>query len=251
MRPELWTSAIVVAVALVSMLAYRLSPAGRNRGRDASGRGGSFFLGFFVRDWFYWAFAPLFAIPANLGMSPLVFNLLGVLFGVAAGVALARGALPLAGLCVLLSGLADVIDGQVARRRNVVSDAGAFLDSTLDRYSEVAVFAGAAWFYDSRAALLLVVLAVSGSLLVSYTRARGESLGVLCKYGVLQRAERMLLMSLGSILDPTISAAVGRPKGTALLAVLGLMALGTLGTSVFRTVWITRRLASDRPRPTD
>jgi phosphatidylinositol phosphate synthase len=244
-RTEVWTLLAIVAIALLTMLCYRLSPAGRARGADASGRGGSFFLGFFVRDWFYWAFRPVFAAPIALGISPLVFNILGVAFGVAAGWALAVGRLPLAGLFVLLSGLADVIDGQVARGRNLASAAGAFLDSTLDRYSEAAVFLGAAWYYDSKFAVLLVVTALAGSLLVSYTRARGESLGVSCKYGVLQRAERMLLMALGTILDPTISSAMGRPTGSALLWVLGLMAIGTLETSIFRTVWITRRLGQE------
>ncbi len=242
MKTEIWILLGSIATAALSMPVYRLSSEGRQRGRDASGRGGSFFLGYFVRDWFYWAFRPCFSLPVALGLSPLVFNLLGVLFGVAAGVALAMGQLPWAGLYVLLSGLADVIDGQVARARNLASPAGAFLDSTLDRYSETAVFLGAGWFYPSQAANLLVVAALAGSLLVSYTRARGESLGVLCKYGVLQRAERMLLMALGTILDPTLSSAMGEPTGTALLWVLGVMAAGTLGTSVFRTIWITRRL---------
>jgi CDP-diacylglycerol--glycerol-3-phosphate 3-phosphatidyltransferase len=93
----------------------------------------------------------------------------------------------------------------------------------------------------------ILIVGLSGSLLVSYTRARGEGLGIQCKKGVLQRAERMLLLGFGSILDPTISAALGRPVGAALLPVLGLIAVGSTGTAVYRTIWIARALrAADR-----
>ena len=83
---------------------------------------------------------------------------------------------------------------------------------------------------------------------MSYTRARGESLGVVCKLGVMQRAERLILLGLGGILDPAASAAWGGTPwadgagGALLLVVLALIALGTVGTAVFRTVWIARRL---------
>lgn len=246
MRTEILSLVAAVALALLSMVAYRLSPEGRDRPRDASGRGGSFVLGFFVRDWFYWAFRPLLRGPAALGMGPLFFNLLGVAFGVAAGFSVATGHVAAAGWLVLASGLADVIDGEVARARGLVSDAGAFLDSTLDRYSEIAVFLGAAWLFDAAYLELAVLGALAGSLMVSYTRARGESLGVLCKFGILQRAERMLLVGFGSILDPTTSAAAGHPTGWLLGWIMVILAVGTLGTSVYRTVWITRRLTEKR-----
>lgn len=242
MRSEILALIAAVAVALLSMVVYRLTPEGRHRGEDASGRGGSFVLGFFVRDWFYWAFRPLLRGPAALGMSPLIFNLLGVGFGVAAGAALATGHVAATGWLVLASGLADVIDGEVARARGLVSDAGAFLDSTLDRYSEVAVFLGAAWLFHDEWLELAVLGALAGSLMVSYTRARGESLGILCKLGVLQRAERMLLVGFGCILDPTVSLAAGREPGWLLGWLMVILAVGTLGTSFYRTVWITRRL---------
>jgi CDP-diacylglycerol---glycerol-3-phosphate 3-phosphatidyltransferase len=242
MRPEIVSLASLVVLALSSMIAYRLSPAGRARGADATGRGGSFVLGFFVRDWFYWALRPVRWAAVSSGASPLVFNLLGLGLGIASGMAFALGHLPLGGALILLSGVADVLDGDVARRRGLVSDAGAFIDSTLDRFAEMAVFAGLTFYYQSGLAVLLAVIALGGSLMVSYTRARGESLGVLCKLGVLQRAERMLLLGLGPILDPTVSAAFGRETGMLTVIVLAVLAVGTMGTSVFRTVWIARRL---------
>ena len=242
MRTELWVLALSVGVGLLSMLVYRWSPEGRNRGEDASGRGGSFVLGFFARDWFYWFIRPLRGAAFHSGASPLVFNFLGLALAIGSGVAFATGRLPLGGLLILLSGIADVLDGDVARRRGLVSEAGAFIDSTFDRFAELAAFAGLAAWFGAGVPVILVVVGLGGSLLVSYTRARGESLGVLCKLGILQRAERMILLSLGAILDPSISAALGHDPGFLMTGVLGIIAVGTVGTAVFRTVWIARRL---------
>ena len=77
---------------------------------------------------------------------------------------------------------------------------------------------------------------------MSYTRARGESLGVLCKVGLMQRAERMILLGLGSILDPAVCARAGWAPGSLVAGVVGLIAVGTVWTSVYRTVWIARAL---------
>jgi CDP-diacylglycerol--glycerol-3-phosphate 3-phosphatidyltransferase len=231
-----------VSVAVASMGIYHRTAEGRRRGHDASGRGGSFVLGFFVRDWFYWFLKPLRHAAYMSGASPLAFNFLGLLLALGSGIAIALGHLPLGGTLILCSGIADVLDGDLARRRGVVSAAGAFIDSTFDRFAEVFAFAGLAWFFGSGTPVMLVLVGMGGSLLVSYTRARGESVGVLCKLGVLQRAERMILLSVGTILDPAISQAAGHPSGWLTVWVLWIIAIGTLGTAIFRTAWIARRL---------
>jgi CDP-diacylglycerol--glycerol-3-phosphate 3-phosphatidyltransferase len=89
--------------------------------------------------------------------------------------------------------------------------------------------------------------AITGSLLVSYTRARGESVGVLCKEGLMQRAERLVLTFLVCLLDAPITAATGRPSGTAVLWVLALIAIGTFATAIQRTFWISARLREKGP----
>ena len=99
---------------------------------------------------------------------------------------------------------------------------------------------GLAVFYRDSAALTIVVaLALGGSLLVSYTRARGESLGVVCKAGIMQRAERILLVGLGGILDPTI----GYEAGSILASSLIILAAGAIGTAVYRTMWTSKRIS--------
>jgi CDP-diacylglycerol--glycerol-3-phosphate 3-phosphatidyltransferase len=242
MRGELVLFAGLVIFALISMLIYRLSSSGGGGSSDRTGRGGSFVLGFWVRNWFYWFIAPVSRLSLAWGLSPLFFNLLGVLFGLGSLVFFATGNLPAAGWMILLSGIADVMDGEIARARGLVSSCGAFLDSTLDRFSEFATFIGLAAYFRSGPFVLVVLIALGGSLLVSYTRARGESLGLTCKLGLMQRAERMLLLGFGAILDPSISIAAGREPGVVLQIILVLVAVGTLATSIYRTIWISKKL---------
>ncbi len=242
MRPDLLVLVGILAAALSSMPVYAARAAGRIDRLDLAQRG-SFGLGDFVRSWFYWFVGPLERLALRLGLSATAFNLLGAAFGAAAGVAFAGARLNLAGWSVLLGGAADVLDGRIARAQGVEGPRGAFLDSTLDRFAEVFSFVGLAVYYQASAAALAVVsLGLGGSLLVSYARARGESVGIVCKVGVMQRAERLLLLGFGGILDPMVTAGVGWSEGTLLLALLTLVAVGTIGTAVYRTVWIAARL---------
>ena len=159
--------------------------------------------------------------------------------------AFAHGHMALGGWGVLLGGAADALDGRIARAQGVAGPRGAFLDSTLDRFAEFGAFIGlAVWFADRPLVLVLVVASLGGSLITSYTRARGEVEGVLCTAGIMQRAERLLLLGMGALLDPSLAPRIGGgAPGSFLAIVLGLVAVGTVGTAVYRTVWITRRLA--------
>ncbi len=243
MRTDLLVLLAVLAAALASMPVYAVGPARRARDPHDIANRGSFVLGGFVRSWFYWFVRPVERLSLALGLGPLFFNLLGVAFGVAAAVLFATGHVNPGGWAVLLGGIADVLDGRIARALGMANRRGAFLDSTLDRFAEFAAFVGLALlFRASGTGLVLVVTALGGSLLVSYARARGESVGVVCKLGVMQRAERLLLLGFGAILDPAVSEWAGRSGGFLLVPVLALVAVGTIGTAVFRTVWIARRL---------
>jgi CDP-diacylglycerol--glycerol-3-phosphate 3-phosphatidyltransferase len=232
----------ILGGALASMPIYAARAAGRRDPLEIAQRG-SFVLGGFVRNWFYWFAGPVERLALSLRISPTAFNLLGVAFGVASGVAFATGRLGLGGWAVLLGGVADVLDGRIARAQGVEGPRGAFLDSTLDRFAEVGAFVGlAVYFQASTPALAVVTAGLGGSLLVSYARARGESVGVVCKVGIMQRAERLLLIGFGGILDPIVAAGSGWSQGALLLVLMTLVAVGTIGTAAYRTVWIAKRL---------
>jgi phosphatidylglycerophosphate synthase len=240
-RPEIVFLGGVILFAVVTMVFYRASGAGRVTD-DSTGRGGSFVLGFWVRNWFYWLIRPVTRLSVALHLTPLFYNLVAVACGLASGYAYATGHFPIAGWLVFLSGLADVFDGEVARATNVADARGAFLDSTLDRFSEFFAFVGLGYYFATGWQAVAIVTALGGSLLVSYTRARGESVGVLCKVGIMQRAERMLLLGMASILDPWISAAIQRDLGTIVSYAIAAIAVGTVWTSVHRTIWISKAL---------
>ena len=244
MSPDMEILLAVLALAFASIVFYALSRGNRRRDPLESEAHGSFILGRFLKSWFHWFVGPLERASLAFGVGPLFYNVLGVVFGVAAGFAFGAGHVVLGGWSVLLGGVADVVDGRIARALNIANKRGAFLDSTLDRFAEIGAFIGLAVLFRSSAfALTLVVTAMGGSLLVSYARARGESLGTVCKVGIMQRAERLLLVGFGGLFDPTIATLWGSGQvGTLLVPVIGFMAVGTVTTAIFRTVWIARQL---------
>jgi len=134
------------------------------------------------------------------GLSPDFFTVLGFVAVVADSVVIALGYLQLAGLLLVVSLLLDALDGAVARATGQVSAFGGFLDSTLDRWAEVALFFGMGVALSRSGSPLDLIFgywAICGSLLVSYTRARAESIGVSCKEGLFTRFERMTVVVLG------------------------------------------------------
>jgi len=235
--------AAVVALALLSMPVY----ASRRRGpdQDAAGRGTQFLMGAgnFLVHWFLWALSPLDRLAAALRLSPDFFNWAGLCFGALSGIAIGVGELEWGGTAIALGGISDIMDGRVARARGLSSDYGKFIDSTLDRFVEVFALLGFVVFLRPfEYGPLAAAAALAGSLLVSYARARGESVGVLCKEGLMQRAERLALLWFVCWADGAISWALGRPRGGAALVVLALIAVGSLFTAAQRTLWIAARL---------
>ncbi len=127
-------------------------------------------------------------------------SLVGVLLTLVTAALIVQGQLLVAGVLYILAASLDLLDGVLARLAKLASRFGAFLDSTADRVSEGVVFAAIAYHFASRGQSVdaaLTVLALLGSVLVSYTRARAEGLGLECKVGIMTRAERVLLVALG------------------------------------------------------
>jgi phosphatidylglycerophosphate synthase len=229
----------LVALVLLTMPLYAVVSRGRAVDAEVARRPTTIILGTWVRDWLMWVIGPMERAFIRSGVSPDVFNYLGVAFGAAAGVAYVYDERALAGWLILLGGAADIFDGRIARARGIANEYGAFMDSTLDRFAETFAFMGLAlYFADRPAAALATATALGGSLLVSYTRARGEALGVSMKGGVMQRAERLVLLALASLLDPPLAGRFGWAPGTLLAWVTAAIGVGSLGTAVYRTAAI-------------
>jgi CDP-diacylglycerol--glycerol-3-phosphate 3-phosphatidyltransferase len=133
---------------------------------------------------------------------PDTLTVLGWALALGAAALFGLGHPRIAGAVMLLGGLFDALDGAVARESNRMSSFGAFLDSTLDRLSESAIFVGLIFFYANAARpaeALLAGLAMTFSLLTSYARARAEGLNISCEVGLLERAGRVVIVSAFSI----------------------------------------------------
>lgn len=172
---------------------------------------------------------------------PNAVTTLGFVSVVAAGVLYHMDHVRWAGLLVLFGGMWDIFDGQLARVSGMASKFGAFYDSTLDRISEIVVFLGLLSLYNRYGGDLgdvrmvyVLFLAMGGSLMVSYTRARAEGLGLDCKVGLMQRPARVLLLGVGSL---SFGLMWG---GLVLNTVIVLVAVFTNLTAVQRIVWVQR-----------
>jgi CDP-diacylglycerol--glycerol-3-phosphate 3-phosphatidyltransferase len=237
-----------IGLALASMAVYALLGSGRDD--DAARKGSQFLLGAgdFLVHWLMWALSPVERLALALGATPDVFNFAGLGCGLASGALIARGELALGGWAIALGGICDILDGRIARATRVDSRYGKFIDSTLDRFVEVFAFLGfAVYLRGFHHGPVVVTAALAGSLLVSYARARGESLGVLCKEGLMQRAERLVLTCLACLADAPVTGWLGWIPGTLVFWVLVGIAVGTLTTAAQRTVWIARRLRNEPP----
>ncbi len=166
----------------------------------------------YLRLWFKWFLDPLGGFFNRLGITPNAMTMLGLLGNTIGAYFLARGQMLTGGLFVLLMTPVDALDGTMARLRGESSDFGAFVDSVTDRYSELIIFAGLLYhFVDQASALggLLVFGAAAGSVLVSYVKARAESLGYEAKIGLLTRVERYLVLAPSLVFNiPIIGLAI-------------------------------------------
>lgn len=157
------------------------------------------FFGPFFARFLVWLIGPLERLLIGR-VSPNVITASSLLMCGITGAAMALGHLPGAVWLYAFAGILDVLDGRLARLANQQTPAGALFDSVSDRWGELFVFAGYVWFLHDSPWLLAVIGAISGSMMVSYTRARAEGLGISLAGGVMQRAERIVLVAGGTLL---------------------------------------------------
>ncbi len=157
-----------------------------------------------MRERFKGILDPIGAFFNRLGLMPNTMTLLGLIGNSIGAIFLAQGKMTLGGILILAMGPVDALDGTMARLRGESSKFGSFVDSVTDRYSELVIFGGLLFYYIQQGnwwAALLTYAAAAGAILVSYVRARGQSLGYDTKVGVLTRMERYLVLAPALLLN--------------------------------------------------
>jgi CDP-diacylglycerol---glycerol-3-phosphate 3-phosphatidyltransferase len=152
----------------------------------------------YLRLWFKWVLDPIGGFLNRLGLTPNMVTILGLIGNTIGAYYLARGDMVTGGLLVLIMTPIDALDGTMARLRGEPSDFGAYVDSVSDRYSELIIYAGLLYYFlklGEPLGGLLVFGAASGSVMVSYVKARAEGLGYEAKVGLLTRVERFLVLA--------------------------------------------------------
>lgn len=177
---------------------------------------------------------PLMAILKRSRLKPNTLTWIGLGMSIIAAGTIATNHLLISGFLVLLSGLFDILDGALARLTNQATRFGALLDSTFDRISDAVLLLGLLALYirsGGTLEIVLIFLALVGSFLTSYVRARAEGLGIDCPVGLFTRAERVIILTLGLLLNQFYRFSI-------LIALLVLVVLGfvTVGQRLFY-VW--------------
>src|SRR5881397_2221812 len=204
-----------------------------------------------VKDGFVKLIGPLARLLIKSGVHPNAITTVGTVVVIVSGVAFGVGAIRWGGL-LLLSGILDLLDGQVARQGGKITTFGAFYDSTLDRIGEGAVFSGLIFYFltgpvpaDLKPrAIAAGLVALVASFLVSYTRARAEALGVENKVGIAPRAERIVFLGVPALV---LGAGPARP-GVVLFWIVTVLALVSAITVIQRVVHVAR-VARGAPPP--
>ncbi|MDI6698701.1 MAG: CDP-alcohol phosphatidyltransferase family protein [Candidatus Saccharicenans sp.] len=171
----------------------------------------------------------------RMKISPNLLSFLGLVAGLLVGVFFALDRWGWALVFLLLCGMLDILDGKVAINSNRRTVFGAVFDSSLDRYSEFAIYFGLGFYFRAHWVLWVLALAFLGSTMVSYTKARAESLGINCQLGIMQRAERMVLLIIGTLL-----AMITGHSETTMIAVIIILAAVSNLTAIQRIIHVYR-----------
>lgn len=177
---------------------------------------------------------------AAAGINPNILTSIGFAINLAAAYFFAYGYFLWGGLTVILAGVFDLTDGPVARYTRRVTPFGGFLDSVLDRYSDLILFTGLLIYYGRINRFMyvtLVAVAIIGSVMTSYTRARAENLIPSCKVGFLERPERIVLIIIGALTD----------RMAPVLWVIVILSNVTVIHRVIHTYQVSRRMANAQP----
>ena len=164
------------------------------------------FFGLFMARYLVWVIHPIERLLVGR-VSPNTITALSLLMCAVCGVAIGLGQLGIGVWLFAVAGILDIVDGRIARMQNKTTSSGALFDSVSDRWGELFIFTGYAWYLRDSVWLLAVMGAIGSSMMVSYTRARAEGLKIQLTGGMMQRAERVFLVTSGTLLAAWFSLA--------------------------------------------
>lgn len=197
-----------------------------------------------TKNWYIRITSPITRFLTRHRVHPNILTASGFLISCLAAYIIAIGNMRLGGFFILLGGTFDVFDGGVARASGRGSPFGAFFDSCLDRVAEIVISLGLLLYFIEReheVIVAVILVALGGGLMVSYTRARAEALGIECKIGFFQRAERIVLLGFSML--------VGEPVVMVVLWVLAVFSSFTAAQRIYHVYRVTRGSEGDIGKP--
>lgn len=240
---------LVINLILTTSLLYFLATRKqRPIPEEVQTRYNSRFLSGTLKHWWYWNTTPIARFLVKFKATPNALTFIGFLFSLVAAFFYAKGLYGFAGWVMMFGATFDLFDGHVARLTGKTSKSGAFFDSVMDRFAEGIVFLGLSFCFKDSWVLGFVIAGLIGSMLVSYTRARGEAVGVVVKKGSMQRPERVVYLGCASIFEPItsygLSFVIPNSPPYLVLAAIILIGVMTNVTAIYRMIFVMNALDS-------
>lgn len=227
--PLIILNGIVILSVLIFLIIYPKRPKDPN----LIERMHETFIGLFFREFWIWFIKPCENFFVYFKIKPNTITAISLFLAFVSAYYFYLGNFGLAGWILIVSATLDIADGRVARATNNVTKSGAYWDSCVDRYSEGVVLLGIALYYhDNFIALLFTIIALIGSELVSYTKARGEAMGVITNRGVMQRGERLAVICAVSIFHPFFQALFKNTSVNPEIVMIGAMIIMAISTNL-------------------
>ncbi|MBS1985712.1 MAG: CDP-alcohol phosphatidyltransferase family protein [Bdellovibrionales bacterium] len=234
------SGAILSIFAIFAIFIYPF----REWSEETKRRPRSFISNALFREFWYFIMMPLKGKLIAWNIQPNTITVWGIIFSMASGVAFGMDKFGFGGWFVILAATCDVYDGMLARAKAIKYPSGAFFDSTLDRVGELGMFFGLLWYFRTNDLWFFIVfIVIASSQVVSYARARAEGLGFSGGKGFFQRAERMIVLSIGMSLAPVFDLLIGGDaRAIAIKITTGFIAVASFQTAWTRTAGLFQEM---------
>jgi CDP-diacylglycerol--glycerol-3-phosphate 3-phosphatidyltransferase len=225
-----------------------------DRAKGRKGPSASKLLGREIKTWWILIMRPIEDYLIERKVHPNILTVTSLIVSAIAGLLFHLGWIFIAGIILLAGSNFDMLDGRVARAQGLSSEYGAFFDSCLDRFAEILIYLGLLSYFHGTLFSYAVFLILGATTMVSYTRARAESLGVDCEVGMMQRTERIVYLGAFSVFNlfgNLITSALGlRPGDYLLKLALAIILIFSSYTAIERMIHVTKRLKERESRRT-